>query len=261
METPPKVWGVFVVYGLAAVAIVLASMLAIAVLHAADPDLAPEDVLRGVHGLIAGALASSAALLGTCWIATRGLTLGELRLVAARERGRDLAVTILGVLALGQVLDSLTVLTGLSERGTIQSIRHALAGVTGPDLFFAVLVIGPIAGTAEEVFFRGYMQSRLRQRWPPSASILATSAAFALLHFDWLHGVLACALGIYLGLCTEATGSALPAVTGHVVNNSLFTLLTALVGPVPGFEANLVLLTGAGLMFVGCVAWIVRLKK
>src|SRR5438552_2895668 len=76
METPPKVWGVFVVYGLAAVAIVLASMLAIAVLHAADPDLAPEDVLRGVHGLIAGALASSAALLGTCWIATRGLTLG-----------------------------------------------------------------------------------------------------------------------------------------------------------------------------------------
>ena len=120
---------------------------------------------------------------------------------------------------------------------------------------------GPIAGTAEEVFFRGYMQSRLRQRWPPSASILATSAAFALLHFDWLHGVLACALGIYLGLCTEATGSALPAVTGHVVNNSLFTLLTALVGPVPGFEANLVLLTGAGLIFVGCVAWIVRLKK
>src|SRR5919201_2499018 len=99
METPPKVWGVFAVYGFATVAILLASMLAIAVLHLADPDLAPDEVLHGVRGLIAGALASSAALLGTCWVATRGLTLGQLRLVAARERGQDLAVTILGVLA------------------------------------------------------------------------------------------------------------------------------------------------------------------
>ena len=258
METPPKVWGVFLVYGLAAVAILLASLLAVAVLHAAEPDLAPDELLRGLRGLIATALASSGALACTFWLATRRLTVARLRLVPGRERGQDLVVTIAGVLALGQALDSLTVIAGVSERGTMQAIRQALSGVSGPELFAAVLVIGPIAGTAEEVFFRGYMQSMLRERWRPAAAVVVTSAAFALLHVDWVHGTLAFGLGLYLGLCTELTGSALPAVAGHVVNNVLFTLVTALVGSVPGVQANTVLLIAAAVAFTGCVTWLVR---
>lgn len=258
---PPTPTVVFFVYGLAAVAILVASVLAVAILHAAEPDLAPDEILRGLRGLIATALASSAALLGTCWLATRRLTLAQLRLVPARERGRDLAVAIVGVLALGQALDSLTIIAGVAERGTMQAIRQALSGVSGPDLFAAVLVIGPIAGTAEEVFFRGYMQSMLRARWPAAVAIVVTSVGFALLHFDWVHGVLAFALGLYLGLCTEVTGSALPAVAGHVVNNSLFTLLTALVGSLPGVQTNVVLLLVTGVIFIGCVAWLARLPK
>ena len=130
MPTPPTVRGVFVVYGLAFLAILVASMVALAVLHAADPDVSRDDLVHGVSGLVTMAIASSAALLGTAWAAARGLTLADLRLVPGRERGRDLAVAIVGVLALGQTLDSLTVIAGLSERGTMQAIRQILTGIS-----------------------------------------------------------------------------------------------------------------------------------
>ena len=84
METPPKVRGVFVVYALAFVAILLSSMIAAALLQLTDPDVARDEVLRGLRGLLAMALASSAALLGTCWVAARGLTPADLRLVPGR---------------------------------------------------------------------------------------------------------------------------------------------------------------------------------
>ena len=261
MPAPQTVRGVFVVYGLAFLAILVASMVALTVLHAADPDTSRDDLLHGVRGLVTMALASSTALLGTAWFASRGLTLADLRLLPGRERGRDLVIAIIGVLALGQALDSLTVIAGVSERGSMQAIRQILTGISGPELFMAVVVIGPIAGTAEEVFFRGYMQSMLRQRWPPAAAVVATSTGFGVLHFDWVHGLLALALGLYLGLCAEATGSALPAVAGHVVNNTVFTLLSAVIGSFSDIRLNVIVLTLTATIFAGCVAWLLRLGR
>ena len=76
------------------------------------------------------------------------------------------------------------------------------------------------------------MQTRLRLAWRAGPAILVTSAAFALLHMEWIHAAMAFVLGIYLGALTERTGSALPAIVCHVVNNSVFTVVTALTGTV-----------------------------
>ena len=75
-------------------------------------------------------------------------------------------LAVVGMLALGQTLDSLTELAGLAQHGNMAMIRSALAQVAGPDLFLAVLIVGVMAGSAEEIFFRGYMQTRLAQRLP-----------------------------------------------------------------------------------------------
>ncbi|MBI4634815.1 MAG: CPBP family intramembrane metalloprotease [Candidatus Rokubacteria bacterium] len=258
MDPPPRLWPVFVAYLSAFVAIVVASIAAAVALRASYPDLPEREVLSGLPALLAGGAASSVALVVTVLVVTRPLEAARLRLLPGREGGRHLLVMIVGVLALGQALDSVTTLSGLADRGAMPAIRQALAGAKGIELFVAVAVIGLMAGTAEELFFRGYMQTRLRERWRPAVAVLATSACFGILHLEWIHASLAFVLGLYLGFVTEASGSTLPAVACHVVNNAVFTVLTVTVGTVEGLWQNTLLLGGSVAVFAACVAWLRR---
>ncbi len=233
--------------------IIVLSVLAAALVASMYPDVPPAELLRQLPGLLAGAGASSAGLILTVLLVSRTFDPARLRLRPGREKGRDLVLMILGMLALGQALDSLTSLVGLGRRGAVWDARQTLMGVSGEDLFVAVLVIGLLAGSAEELFFRGFMQTRLRARWPPVAAVVATSACFGLMHIEWLHALLAFLLALYLGFITELSGSALPAMAAHVVNNTLFTLLTALGGTVTAFGPNLALLGASVVVFVGCI--------
>ncbi|PYN90442.1 MAG: hypothetical protein DMD87_01830 [Candidatus Rokuibacteriota bacterium] len=249
----PRLWPVWLSCVAAFVAIVAFSLLAVAIVRAFYPDLPERAALEGLPGLLAGSIASSAAFALTALIASGSATAAALRLVPGRESGRTLVLAVVGMLALGQTLDSLTVLAGLAQQGNMVMIRQALAQAVGPDLFLAVLIVGVLAGTAEEIFFRGYMQTRLVQRLPRGAAVFVTSLFFGVFHMDPLHGLLALILGLYLGWITELTGSALPAVVCHVVNNALFTLLTAAWGAVDGFEINLALGAAGAVVFAGTV--------
>lgn len=251
-------WPVFLTYVLAFVGIVACTVVAAGVLRSLQPDLPDGEVFQGLPALLAGGLASSTALLATMLAAVRPLTPARLRLTPGRERGRDLLAIIVGTLALGQALDSIVSLTGLGRQGSMESIRQALEGAAGPDLFGAVVVIGLLAGSAEELFFRGYMQTALGERWPRRHAIVVTSACFGLLHLEWRHALLALALGLWLGTVTEVCGSVLPAMAAHVVNNGLFTVLTAGVGPTEGRGLNLGLLAVSVLAFAGCALWLRR---
>lgn len=249
---PPSVWTIFLTFLIAAFAILVTSVFAGMVLHSLDPDLPPIEALQGLKGLIAGALASSTALVFTLSVAARGVTLARMRLIPGRESGFDLLVAIVGVLSLGQVLDSATTLAGLGTHGSMSAIRRALQGASGPELFLAVITIGIVAGAAEELFFRGYMQSMLRERWGARLAIFTTALCFGVLHMDPVHAPLAVALGVYLGYLTERAGSALPAIACHIVNNAVYTVITALIGAF-GRDLNL-LLGGIGLvLFVVCL--------
>jgi uncharacterized protein len=249
-------WRVLVAYLLAFVSIVSFSLVAAVMVRAAFPELSEREVFDGLPGLLAGGLASSAALLVTLLIVARPVDAASLRLLPGRETGDQLAAMIIGTLALGQMLDSATVLAGLADRGALATIRRALEGAAGSELFAAVVIIGVLAGSAEEVFFRGFIQTRLRERWSPGVAILVTSIAFGLLHLEWIHAVLALALGAWLGFITERAGSTLPAVAAHVINNMLFTMLTATVGTPQDRAVNVALLLGCALTFVACVVWV-----
>lgn len=256
----PRLWPVFAAYLLAAFSIVSFSVVAMLMVKAALPDMPEREIFDGLPGLLAGGMASSAALLATVLLVARPLDPARLRLVPGRETGDQLAAMIVGTLALAQALDSATILAGLGNRGAMATIRRAIEGAAGSELFAAVVVIGVLAGSAEEVFFRGYMQTRLRERWPPALAVVVTSVAFGLLHLEWLHAGLALALGLWLGFVTERAGSALPAIAAHVVNNVLFTMLTATFGMFQDRALNVALLTGSAVIFLGCALWIRRLS-
>lgn len=255
-----RVWPVFAAYLLAAFSIVSFSLVAMIMVKAALPDMSEREIFDGLPGLLAGGMASSLALLVTVLVVARPVDPARLRLMPGRETGDQLAAMILGTLALGQALDSATILAGQANRGALAVIRRALEGAAGPELFAAVVIIGVLAGSAEEVFFRGYMQTRLRERWPPALAVVVTSVAFGLLHLEWLHAGLALALGLWLGFITERAGSALPAIAAHVVNNVVFTVLTATFGTFQGRALNMALLTGSAVIFFGCALWIWRLS-
>ena len=243
----PLLWPVWLSCLAALVAILAFSLLAVAIVRTLYPDLPDRAALEGLPGLLALSIATSAAFVLTALIASGSPTPAALRLAPGREGGLTLVLGVVGMLALGQTLDSLTALAGLTEHGSMMMIRRALSHAAGPELFLAVLVVGVLAGTAEEIFFRGYMQTRLAQRLPRGAAVFVTGLCFGAFHMDWLHGLLAMILGFYLGWITELTGSALPAVICHILNNALFTILTASWGAVDGLWLNLAL-GGAGVV-------------
>jgi membrane protease YdiL (CAAX protease family) len=251
-------WLVFLVYLLAFVGIMAFTVAAALMVRSLYPDLSDREVFEGLPGLIAGGLGSSLALTMTLLAVVRPFDPARLRLRPGGENGLQIAIAIVGTLALGQTLDSLTTLAGLADRGSLLAIRRALAGASGPDLFMAVLVIGVLAATAEEMFFRGYMQTELSARWGPRRGVVVTAAGFALMHLDWLHILLALALGLYVGFVTERAGSTLPAIACHVVNNTLFTVLTAATGPVTSVRTNVVLAAVGLPVFVASVLWLHR---
>jgi membrane protease YdiL (CAAX protease family) len=251
-------WPVFLAYVLAIVVILLFSLVAAAGVRAGYPDLPDRDLFDGLPGLLAGGLASSTALLLTALAMSRPPTPASLRLIPGRETGRALLIMIVGMLALGQALDALLTLAGAGEQGAVALIRRALEGAMGPSLFGAVVVLGVLTGAAEEIFFRGYMQTRLRAVWSPPVAVAVTSVSFAVLHLELVYALLALALGVYLGFLTELTGSALPALVCHIVNNVLFTLTTAAVGSVQSRSANLALFVVGLVVFTGCVVWLRR---
>src|SRR5919109_5213935 len=239
-ERAGRPWHVFAAY-LAAIAGIFATTgMAVEVMRWLYPDVPELTLVRTLPGLLAGSLAASVGLFLTLLLVVRPLDAARLRLLPGGETSVTLIAAVLGLLALGQMLDSLTVLLGVDTRGSLQFIRSVLEGTTGPGLFGAVVVLGVVAGASEEIFFRGYMQSRLREHWPPVAAVAATSGSFAALHLDVtaVHMVLALALGLYLGFVAEATGSVLPCIVGHVLNNVLYTLQMALGLNIVGRGAN-----------------------
>lgn len=252
-------WVVFLVYFTAVVLIVFVSGVALITLRAWSPGVPDGDLTQSLPGLLAGSLAASTALLLTVVLAERPLEPARLGLVPGRETGRALGVVVLGMLALGQALDSTSQLGGFQDVGTMAMVRRALQGALGPELVGAILVIGVVAGAAEEIFFRGVMQRRLRFFWRPAPAIAVTSVGFALLHVNPYDPHLApfaltFALSLYLGFVVEVARSTLPAIVCHVLNNVVFTLQVALGWSVLSEGLNVALAIGGALVFFGCVA-------
>ncbi len=162
---------------------------------------------------------------------------------------RVIVAMIVGILALSQALESLAILLGVGPGANLDWIAGALAGATPGALLLAVIVIGGLAPVGEELFFRGFMLTRLRRVWSAGPAILLTAIAFGVIHGEWVHGVLATGIGIYLGLVTERSGSVVPAVICHVANNTASVLLSAAIGPAQGRGLNAVLFVLTASLF------------
>jgi membrane protease YdiL (CAAX protease family) len=88
----------------------------------------------------------------------------------------------------------------------------------------AILILAVIvAPIVEELVFRGYIYTILRQRVGPIATIALTAALFAVLHYETTHlyALAVFPIGLSLGMIREMTGSIKPAIFFHAFNNFL----------------------------------------
>ncbi len=200
--------------------------------------------------------ASSLALVAIAWLAAGRPRRERLRLLPSPVSGAALAAMIVGILALSQALESIAILAGVGPGANLDWIARTLAAASPAGLLLAILVIGGLAPVGEELFFRGFMLTRLRRVWSAGPAILVTAIAFGVIHGEWVHGVLATGIGIYLGLVTERSASVIPAVICHVANNGASVVLSAALGSPQGPGVNAVLLVvGAGL-FAASLRWL-----
>jgi membrane protease YdiL (CAAX protease family) len=92
-----------------------------------------------------------------------------------------------------------------------------------------VLAIGILGPAAEELVFRGILFARLLKPIGPAATIVATAAAWAALHYsyDWLTLSQVFADGLILGLARHQSRSTNVPIAMHAVGN-LFSIYQSL---------------------------------
>ncbi len=96
---------------------------------------------------------------------------------------------------------------------------------TGPNLFSGIAgilhscIIVPIV---EEIGFRGiFLAGLLKSRCRPWLAILITAIVFALFHMSFVKIISILGFGIIIGWLYWRTGSIIPGIIIHIVNNSL----------------------------------------
>ena len=90
----------------------------------------------------------------------------------------------------------------------------------GPELLMQFLALCVMPAIAEELLFRGAFQGLMRP-CGSAAAIFAPALLFGVLHLDLAQGLTAFACGVFLGWLAERSGSILPGMLLHLVNNSL----------------------------------------
>jgi uncharacterized protein len=99
----------------------------------------------------------------------------------------------------------------------LESLMRSHVDQSLPLLFVLVAVV---PGLFEELLFRGYLQTRLAERWSPVGAVTVSAVIFAAAHLDPLHGLGVLPLGLWLGAVAWRCGSVWPAVFCHTINNA-----------------------------------------
>ena len=129
-----------------------------------------------------------------------------------------LILSTLGVGTIGQILLEAT-LGSIGD--SLAAFYQSLAEMELSQLIPMALVLSVFPGVCEEMFFRGYMQRRLLQRWHPAVAIGITSMLFAAIHLDPYQALGVFLTGVWLGIVAWRTGSIWPGVACHIVMNFL----------------------------------------
>lgn len=140
-----------------------------------------------------------------------------------------------------------------------QTLQRSFGNITWPTLLPFVAVVAILPAFAVEILFRGYVQRRLLERWPPWVAIVFSSLGYMLVHMDVSNALFSLPPAIWFGWIAWKTNSVWPSIGSHMLGLVAWGLTAGLMG-LTGNETlpiwfNLVAV-GVGLAITG---WAVRI--
>lgn len=147
----------------------------------------------------------------------------------ARDIYREVSLPVLGV-SIAFIFSAMYVLNLLIEQAGIPNTMEEtfLAMSRNPIGILSIALLAPIL---EELLFRGAIQGRLQAMCKnPWIAIIIASFIFGVVHMNPAQIPFAFLLGIMFGWLYFRTGSLLPGIIGHILNNSMATINMILYG-------------------------------
>jgi membrane protease YdiL (CAAX protease family) len=90
-----------------------------------------------------------------------------------------------------------------------------------PEFFFVVSVVAVVPAFAEELYFRGLVQTLFSRAWTPFWGAIASGVLFGLFHLNPFDTIGLIGLGIFFGYARYRSASMLPPILLHFLNNLL----------------------------------------
>jgi sodium transport system permease protein len=114
----------------------------------------------------------------------------------------------------------------LAEHTSASDRALAVAIADDTPLALELLVLAVVPAICEEILVRGAIARGLAARFGPVAAVLLSSGYFALLHLSLARALPTLVLGGFLAAIVLRTGSLVPAILIHALNNGAALLLT-----------------------------------
>lgn len=206
-----------------AVAVIFANLLTLPYFLAVEAPRPGQPILTPT-GLVYSIIALDGVLLGVVYlrIVHPGvLSWPQLGLTTSKFWDRVALGVGIGILV---VVGSALIEAALRAVGINQTQEEMFAGVRNATLpqFVGVLLAGAvIAPIAEEIFFRGYVFTAARRTYGLAPAFILSALLFAIAHLNLQAFVPIFLIGLVFCYVYWRTGSLVPSMIAHVLNNAL----------------------------------------
>lgn len=136
---------------------------------------------------------------------------------------RPIAFGVLGTTVLSFAVSQL----GMQPEG----VRQVTEGLQGTRALQTLAVLGLLAPLAEELVFRGMLYGWLAGRWSNLVAFVLSSLAFAAAHTEPVHILMVLPLGFWFGWLRWRTGSLVPTIVAHIINNTIAVSAAVFLSP------------------------------
>jgi sodium transport system permease protein len=110
--------------------------------------------------------------------------------------------------------------------GMEKSLTEFARALKEPPLWQVALVFAALPAVCEELAFRGFILSGFRQLGHKWRAIICSALLFGFIHGIVQQAMVACLMGLVIGLLAVQSGSILPGMIFHVIHNGLLAAST-----------------------------------
>lgn len=174
---------------------------------------------------------------------------------------------------IGMFLINIVISTGLASLfpESSDNVVTVFSDLMDGNIFTVLLVIAVAPAICEEMMFRGMLFHAMKARYRIVTAIGAVAVLFGIYHMSLIKFIPTGLLGLVLCYIVYVTGSIYPAMLMHFINNALSVLISCYPEQIeavfPVFYqmtlsvSDILLLLGAGLIFLGIGLMILREKR